>query len=487
VLSYFLLPVAELDPSGELIGGLSHAGRSVGALLVLMATWWLTEAIPIPATALLPVALLPLLSGGEISIRSVASSYGHELIFLFMGGFLLALSMERWRLHRRIALRTILLVGTRPTHVILGFMVASAMLSMWISNTATVAMMLPISMGVVSLVRRRLEAQDDPDRPAENEPFPFGICLLLGTAYGASIGGMATIIGTPPNGLLKAFALDNYGIEITMQSWLPIGLSMSVLFLPLCWLVLTKIAFPVRIREIPGGRALIREELEGEGPITTAQKRVGVVFLLTALAWMSRTWLVGIHVAGTQPLVGLSDAGIAMTAALALFLLPSGQGRERLLTWETAVKLPWGILLLFGGGLSLAAAVTSTGVDRFIGGSMTRFEGFPVPILVLVVSVLVILLTEITSNTATTATFLPIIGAVGQGLGVNPLLFLIPLTLSASCAFMMPVATPPNAIVFGSGEITIGQMCKAGLWLNLIGLGLVMFVVYVVAIPVLGL
>ena len=477
---YLALPVARLSVSGELLGGLTHPGRVVAAVGVLMATWWLTEALPVPATALLPLGLFPLLTRGELSIGATASSYGHQLIFLFMGGFMIALTMERWNLHRRVALRTILLVGTRPKRVVLGFMIASALLSMWISNTATVVMMLPIALSVVRLVRREVSDEGVGVKPKEDH---FAICLLLGTAYGASIGGLSTIIGTPPNGLLQAFVSDSYGREISMQNWMPIGLSIAIVFLPVCWWLLTKVVFPIRLAEIPGGRSVIRGELEDQGPMTSEERRVLIVFVSTAIAWIARGWLSSLEIAGFRPFGGLSDAGIAMLAATVLFLLPAPSGSGRLLEWQQAVKLPWGILLLFGGGLSLAGAVRSTGVDRFIGSSVSSLEGFPRPVLVLAVAALMLFLTELTSNTATTATFLPIIGAAAEGLEIEPLLLLIPMTLAASCAFMMPVATPPNAIVFGSGEITIAQMCKAGLWLNLVGLALVMLVVYAVAVP----
>ena len=467
--------------------GLSDSGRGVSALGVLMAIWWLTEAIPIPATALLPVAVLPLVSVGEISVADAAAPYARETIFLFMGGFMLALAMERWNLHRRVALRTVLIVGTRPRKLILGFMIATAFLSMWISNTATTVMMLPIGLSVIDLVRRELAKAEDPLLPARGEPFPFAIALLLGIAYGASIGGVATIIGTPPNLNLVGFVRDTYGFEISMQSWLPIGLSFTAVFLPIAWWVLTYWTFPVKIGSIPGGRALIRGEMAQLGPMSAAEKRVLVVFLCTAAAWILRKWLSGLTFGGgLQPLAGLSDAGIAMVAAVLLFVVSAPGEGERLLGWSQAVKLPWGILILIGGGLSLAAAVTQTGVDSFIGESVAGIEGVPSLVVVVLVAGLVILLTELTSNTATTATFLPIMGAVAQGLGIEPLLLVIPLTLAASCAFMMPVATPPNAIVFGSGEITIAQMCRAGLWLNVIGLVLLVAVVYLVAVPVLG-
>ncbi len=475
LLTFFVLGLAD---------GLGHQGRVVAALAVLMAVWWLTEALPIPATSLLPLAVLPLATGGEIGIREAASSYSHDLIFLYMGGFMLALTMQRWGLHRRIALATILLVGTRPRRIVLGFMLSSAALSMWISNTATVVMMLPIALSVIDLVRRQLAGSES--ERAVGESFPFAISLLLGTAYAASIGGIATLLGTPPNGLLAAFVRDSYGQEISMFSWLPIGLAVSIPMLPLAWWLLVRVVFPVEIAEIPGGRALIRGELEKLGRMSTAERRMATVFVLTAVAWVVRPWLNAIQVGDSLPLAGLNDSVIAMVAALVLFLLPSGEGR-RLLDWPTAVELPWGILLLFGGGLSLASAVRSAGVDSYIGQQVAGLGSLPAPVLVVLVTALVIFLTEMTSNTATTATFLPIMGAVAEGLGMEPLMLLIPLTLAASCAFMMPVATPPNAIVFGSGEISISQMCRAGLWLNLAATLWIVVVVYFVAKPLLGL
>jgi solute carrier family 13 (sodium-dependent dicarboxylate transporter), member 2/3/5 len=453
---------------------LSHPGRAVAAVAVLMGVLWLTEAVPIPATALLPIALLPLLTGGEIGVRAVAAPYAHDLIFLFMGGFLLALGMERWGLHRRVALHIILAIGDRPATVVLGFMVASAFLSMWISNTATVVMMLPIALSVVELVRRRLEGTDAVGRGE----FHFAIALLLGVAYGASIGGTATLIGTPPNLMLAAFVADNLEGEITFGSWLPLGLPFAWGLLPMAWLVLVRVVFPIRVREIPGGRAFIREELRRCGPMLWAERLVLAVFLLAAAAWILRSPLSGVTVGGIQPFAGLTDAGIAMFAALLLFVLPApGEGGERLLDWEHAVKLPWGVLLLFGGGLSLAEAMQRGGVDSFVGDQIARFEGVPDLGLMALVGGVVLLLTEMTSNTATTATFLPILAASAEGLGVDPIRLVVPAALAASCAFMMPVATPPNAIVFASGELTIRQMCRAGIWLNSIALAWILVLV----------
>ncbi len=459
--------------------GLSHEGRSVAAVGFLMATLWLTETIPLPATALLPLALIPTLTRGELTIREVAAPYAHELIFLFMGGFMIARAMQGCGLHRRIALRTILLVGTSPRFVVLGFMVASAFLSMWISNTATAVMMLPIALSVIEVLRQEKGEE-------ATKSFPFATCLLLGTAYACSIGGMATLTGTPPNGMMAAFIGSSYDRQIGMVEWIPLGLSVSVLLLPAAWLLLVRVLFPLEVQAIPGGSELFRGHLRDQGPATAAERRVLVVFAATAGLWMARNRLQDLEIAGTQPLAGLSDSGIAMVAAIALFVCPSGvHPSESLLTWERALRLPWGILLLFGGGLSLASAVRTSGVDRYLGGMISTLS-VPTPLLVLLVTVLVVFMTELTSNAATTATLLPVLAAAAEGLQLDPLLLVLPATLAASCAFMMPVATPPNAIVFGSGELTIRQMCRAGIWLNLVAIAVITAVTLLLGPRLLG-
>ncbi len=475
-LAYVLLPEAVVDADGEVVSGLSEGGRAVAATGVLMAVLWLTEALPVAVTSLLPLVAIPLLTGGGIEIAQVAAPYANPNIFLFLGGFLIALSMQTWGLHRRMALHIILRIGSRPDRLVLGFMTASAFLSMWISNTATTVMMLPIALSVIDLVRQRLGAEAAP----VGKPFPFALNLLLGTAYGASIGGVATKIGTPPNIQMMSFVEDTYGREITFAQWMPFGLLLTVSFLPLAWLALTRFVYRMQISEVPGGEELIRGELRKLGPITGPEKAVLAVFVSAAVLWTSRTWLAEIEIGGTAPLAGLTDPGIAIGAGLLLFAIPVRFRRGVfLLSWKKALEAPWGILLLFGGGLSLAAAVVGTGVDRFIGSLLLMLEGMPAPVLVVGAAALLILLTEVTSNTATTATFLPILGATAVAIDVDPLLLIVPATLAASCAFMMPVATPPNAIIFGSGEITIPRMVRAGLWLNVIGLILIVFWVYV--------
>ncbi len=481
------LGLYRLLPAGE--NGLSDDGRATAAIGCLMGLLWLTEAMPLPATALLPIILFPL--ADVLPIREAAAPYAHEYIFLFMGGFMLALAMERWDLHRRIALITVLATGTSPVRLVGGFMLVSAALSMWISNTATTVMLLPIALSLVGLLcdgpgQRRPEVsgrRNGSEEATESSPAPaaedantedanFATCLMLGIAYAASIGGMATLIGTPPNIFLAGFVQRTYDVEIGFGRWMVFALPMVIVFLLIAWAVLTRVVFPVRSEPIPGGRQLIRGELAGLGRTSRGEWTVLVVFVLTAVAWTVREplsnwpWLLR----QVPAVERLHDAGIALAAAVALFAIPVDARRGVFaLDWKTARKLPWDILVLFGGGLSLAAAVQSSGLDRWIGDQVGALQDLHPVALIAVVTVTVTLLTEMTSNTATASTFLPILGGVAVGIGVDPMLLLVPAGLAASCAFMMPVATPPNAIVFGSGHVTIRQMVKAGFWLNLIG------------------
>lgn len=476
VTAYLLLPAAELDPAGEVVRGLTPEGRVTAAVGALMAVWWLSEALPLSVTALLPVVLLPPL--GARAIGEATGPYADPVIFLFLGGFILALGMQRWGLHRRIALHTLRVVGTRPRMVIGGLMLATGLISMWVSNTATVAMMLPIGVSVIHLVRARLEGQ-----PAAAGA--FATALTLGIAYAASIGGVGTLIGTPPNVILKAYVERTYGQEISFAAWLALGVPLVAVFLPLAWLYLAWVAFPVRLEAIPGGRELIREELGRLGPMSHGERAVLVVFLLTAAAWVLRPQIVA-----RTGLAGLTDEGIAVAAAVVLFLVPA-RSRESafVMDWETASRLPWGILLLFGGGLSLAGAIQASGVDRFIGRGFAVLAGVPPFVIVLSVALVVIFLTELTSNTAVASTFMPVLGGAGgaAALGMDATLLLVPAALAASYGFMLPVGTPPNAIVFGSGFVTQRQMVRAGLGLNLLGALLVAVAGYFFAGPLLGL
>ncbi|EQM72372.1 SLC13 family permease [Stutzerimonas stutzeri] len=439
-------------------GGLSNEAWLTVGLAGLMAIWWSTEAIPIPATSLLPILLIPLL--GIDSLAKATAPYANPTIFLFFGGFVLGLAMQRWNLHRRIALATLLAVGNQPSRQIAGFMIATAFISMWVSNTATSIMMLPIGLSVIGL----LVAGSD-----EKEGGRFAIALLLGIAYAASVGGIATLIGTPPNALLAAFMRDNYDVQIGFGQWMLLGLPLSVGMLIFIWWWLTRGGF-----KLAGGdsRNLLESEMAALGPMSRAEKLVATVFMLAAAAWILQPLL-------ADYVEGVNDTSIAIAAALALFLIPVNL-RERvfLMDWEQANKAPWGVLLLFGGGLSLAGVIGASGLAEWIAESLGVFEALPLVLMIGLVALVIIFLTEITSNTATAAAFLPLLGALAVAQGMSPEMLAIPAAVAASCAFMMPVATPPNAIVFGTGQLPIQAMIKAGFALNLFGVVLVTLLCY---------
>ena len=448
-IGLLLLPVPD---------GLSLEAWRTAAVGLLMAAWWMTEALPIAATALIPLVAFPLL--GIADIDGAAAPYANPLLFLFLGGFLLAQAMQAWNLHRRIALGIVRRVGTRPTSIVIGFILASAFLSMWVSNTATALMMLPIGLSIVQL------AEAHQDNSADTETAHFGLVLVLSIAYACNIGGMGTLIGTPPNALLAGFVSESYGIEVGFAQWMSLGLPLVAVALPLLYLVLTWV-YPIGMDHLPGGDALITDEWEALGAMSAAERRVALVFGGTALLWITRPLL-------AHGVPGLSDAGIAIAAGLVLFALPSGMDDGRtVLSWTDAEALPWGVLLLFGGGLSLASAIRDTGLAAWLGARVEALSAWPLLLIVLATVALIVALTEITSNTATTAAFLPILGAVAIGLGENPFLLLVPAALGASCAFMLPVATPPNAIIYGSGLLSIPQMSRVGVWLNLLFIVLV--------------
>ncbi|MEY7973700.1 DASS family sodium-coupled anion symporter [Saccharomonospora xinjiangensis] len=457
---------------------LSSQGKATAAVAVLMAVWWVTEALPLAATALLPMVLFPFFGVSDIS--DAAAPYANDIIFLFMGGFMIALAMQRWNLHKRIALRTVLAVGTKPVLLVAGFMIATAFLSMWVSNTATAVMMMPIGLSVLGLVSQLGDGKGDPN---------FATALMLGIAYAASIGSLATIIGTPPNTLLVGYLEENFDITISFGKWMLFGLPVAVVFLAVAWFVLTRVFRP-RLTSLPGGRELIREQLNELGPMSRGEWNALAVFVLAALSWIVIPTLADIDaVANAIPwIANISDAGIAIAAAVVLFALPVNRAEGiRTLDWETAKDLPWGILLLFGGGLSLSKHFTDTGLSTWIGERVGALDALPVIVLAAVVALLVLLLTELTSNTATAAAFLPILGGVAVGLGYGPMVLVVPAALAATCAFMLPVATPPNAIVFGTGHVTIGQMLKGGVWLNAIALVIITIAAYTLGGLVLGL
>ncbi|WP_024949634.1 SLC13 family permease [Helicobacter pylori] len=473
----------------------------VAGVAVLMGIWWMTEAIDLPATALLPLVLFSVFSVDQFS--SVSSSYASPIIFLFMGGFILALSMQKWNLHTRIALSIILLVGTSPRRLILGFMIATGFLSMWVSNTATAVMMLPIGMSVLQLVAKLVGKENASNSWHQKEEITkahggimgnivhkgkditqviqektiiyrtnFSICLMLGIAYAASIGSLGTLIGTPPNALLAGYMKTAFNIEIGFAQWMVFGTPLAFIMLILAWLLLTYVIFPLKIKEIPGGKEVIRAELKKLGRLSWAEISVGVIFILASLGWIFldtilKSWGVKID---------KIDSVIAMGVSALLFILPANNQGDRLIDWGVAKKLPWDVLLLFGGGLALSTQFSKTGLSLWIGHLVSSFSHLPILFIIFMVTLMVIFLTEITSNTATAAAFLPVIGGVAMGMGYEnhqSLLLTIPVALSATCAFMLPVATPPNAIAYGSGYVKITDMIKAGLWLNLVGVVLI--------------
>ena len=459
-------------------GDLEAPAKVTAAVAVLMGVWWMTEAIPIPATALVPLLAFPLLID-DTDVSTVGAAYGSDIIFLFMGGFLIALAMQRWNLHRRIALLTIRAMGTGSTRVVGGFMLATGFLSMWVSNTATAVMMIPIGVSVLMLVGSVSESDSplarasEASRGSSDEAVKqavtqsnLGTAMMLGIAYAASVGSLATIIGTPPNTLLVGYLEESQDITISFGTWMLVGLPLATVLLGLTWLLLVKVLFRPEIEEIPGGRELFDTELRKLGRMSAGEQRVLAVFALAASSWIA------VPLIFDEP--PISDAGIALAAGLLLFLLPAGANRGvRLLDWATAVKLPWGVLLLFGGGLALSQQFGSSGLTTWIGTQTESLSGLSTLALVAAITTGVIFLTELTSNTATAATFLPVIGGVAIGIAADPLLLTIPVALAATCAFMLPVATPPNAIAFGSGYVTIGQMVRGGIWLNLVAILLI--------------
>jgi len=450
LLATLLLPAPE---------GMSDPAWACVGMALLMATWWSTEAIPIPVTSLLPLVLVPALGLG--SMGEAAGSYANPIIYLFLGGFLLGIAMQRWNLHRRLALHVLKLVGHQPRRQIGGFMIATGFLSMWVSNTATAIMMLPIGMSVIALL-----GDTDPE-----ELKRYATALLLAIAYSASIGGVATLIGTPPNALLAGYLAEDRGIDIGFAQWMVIGLPISVAMMAAAWWWLTRRGFQLESGGSSAG--MVHDELERIGPMSAAETRVGAIFSLAAVAWVVRPLL------NDLGLGWLSDTGIAIAAGIALFLVPSGRGDgERLMVWEEAQKLPWGILLLFGGGLALAGTITRTGLAEWIAAQLGVFGTFPLLLMIGIVVLVIIFLTEVTSNTATAAAFLPLLGALALSLDISPLLITVPAAIAASCAFMMPVATPPNAIVFGTGHMKIQSMIRAGFTLNLISTVLVTLMAY---------
>lgn len=450
-------------PAPELLNPVAWKVISVAAWMI---TWWITETVPLPVTALIPLLLFPLI--GIFEIKEAAASYAHPVIFLFMGGFMIALGLEKRNLHLRIALNLIKLTGTHPDGIILGFMLSTAFISMWISNTATTVMMLPIAMSVISLLRAE-------EAPEGTKSFRrFALSLLLGIAYAANIGGAMTIIGTPPNVVSIAYVRDLLETDLTFTRWLVIGFPVGVFLIGVTYFLMTKIIYPSGIKNFEASEQLIHGKIKALGAISKEEITVTIVFATTAICWIIRqpiNNLIGSNV--------LNDTVIAMAGGVLMFIIPVDVRKgEYLLDWESTKKLPWGILILFGGGICLASGLEHSGLVQLIGELIASQRDINVWVLVLILTSIMLFMTEIMSNVALCVIFIPVIIGITQGFGYNPLLAVIPATLSASYAFMMPVSTPPNAIVFSSGQIKIREMMVIGVFLNVLAIATLMLAAY---------
>ena len=444
--------------------GLSFEAKCILASTAWMAIWWVTECVPISVTALLPIVLFPLTGGMDLATTTAA--YGHKLVFLFVGGFLIALAIEKWHLHKRLALNIIRVTGSNKSRVILGFMLATAFLSMWISNTATSIMILPVGLAIIS------QLKDDP-KTVENENEVFGKSLMIAIAYSASIGGMATLIGTPPNMVLAGVVEESYGIKLNMFDWMKFGVPLSSFLLFVCWLYLTKIAFKFKNEEFSAGKEEILRQINKLGKFSNEEIKVLIVFTLTALGWIFRGSIETIF-----PMI--DDTIIAIFFAVTLFIIPTKNQKTNttLLVWNDTVKLPWGILILFGGGMAIASAFGKSGLALWIADLLTNLNDVSLFLIILIIVTSINLLTEVTSNMATTAMLLPVLVTIALAIDVHPYFLLVAATLAASCAFMLPISTPPNAVVFGSGFLKIEDMFKKGVWMNIISIITITLVVY---------
>lgn len=453
--------------------GLGFAAWATGALLVWMAVWWATEPVPIPATSLLPLVMLPLIGGG--SPADAAAGYATPVVLLLLGGFIIALGIERWDLHKRIALHVVARSGNRPRALVAGFMIATALLSMWISNTATTLMMVPIVLSVAASLE-------------DGEDHRFTLALLLGVCYAASIGGVATPVGTPTN-LIALDALSKInGDEIGFGTWIRFGVPAMILLVPAAWVGVT-LGLPKRL-DTGAAQAEITGQLKALGSMTTPERRVAGVFAIVAGLWISRVFVQDIATAADFTpawLMGISDMGIAIFGACLMFLIPAGKSQKRmLLTWDEAERLPWGVLILFGGGISLGRAITRTGLSDWLGNQLEVLSILPPIFFVAAVVALVIFLTELTSNVATMTTLAPILGSLAIAIGTDPASLLAPAAVAASCAFMLPVATAPNAIIYATGRVPVAAMMRSGLRINLAGVLIITAIGYWIAPAVLG-
>ncbi|MBG9791506.1 anion transporter [Paenibacillus dendritiformis] len=462
----FMLTMLFFQPDG-----LSAEGKSVLAVTLWIAAWWITEAIPIPATSLLPLILLPVT--GAMQGSAVASSYGNDIIFLFLGGFFIATAMEKCNLHKRLALFIISLIGTSTQRILLGFMAATGFLSMWVSNTAAVMMMVPMGLAITAQIASTLAG-----KPEEEELPKFEKSLIFGIGYAGTIGGLGTLIGTPPNIILVAQMNELFGISISFAQWMLFAVPVVMLMLVSTWFYLGRIKFKTSIRQLPGGRELIQSERSKLGKTSYEEGMVGLVFVFAAFMWITREFLWvdgGLFV----PVPGISDGMIAIMAAALLFMIPAkGEASSRILNWSDSKDIPWGVLLLFGGGLAIAAGFRSSGLSDWMGEQLTMLDGFHLIVIISCATLLIMMMTEITSNTATATMILPVVAALAIALGIHPFALMIPCAMAANCAFMLPVGTPPNAIIFGTGKLKIIDMVRAGFSVNVFATLIIILAVY---------
>lgn len=430
------------------------------ALALWMICWWVSEAVPIPVTALLPLVLLPYL--GVFTLAESTAPYANPIIFLFMGGFMIALGLEKHNLHQRIALNMIRVTGTSANGIILGFMLATALLSMWISNTATTVMMLPIATSVISTLLPGDIGNSSQRCPAAEKKFALG--LMLSIAYAANIGGSMTLIGTPPNVVMVGYLKELINFEMAFSQWLSIGIPAGAAMLTITYLLITRLLFASDIKDIEGSDALIDEKLTALGSFSKAETLVTIIFALTVCCWIFKPQL--------NELIGwplLSDVTTAMVGGILMFITPLDFKKGQfLMQWEDASRLPWGVLILFGGGMCLASSMEKSGIIQAVGSFVAQYHELGLLSMIVIVTTLVLFMTELMSNVALVSIFIPVIIGISSGLDINPLYLVIPATIASSCAFMMPIATPPNAIVFASGHIRIKEMMRAGVLLNMV-------------------
>ena len=464
LLFYFILPEQYITSAG-VSETFSHAARACAAIVLWMAIWWFTEAVPIAVTSLLPIVLFPLF--GVMGSSDTLKEYANGTIFLFLGGFLIAAGIARWHLARRIALLSIRIVGTKPQQIILGLLLSTSFISAWVSNTATAAMMVPIALAVLKVVRSTRE-----DLPIDRAEHNFGVCVLLAVAYGASLGGVLTLIGTPPNGIFARFVEQTYNVPVSFIDWMLIAFPIVVVMIAATQLLMTKVLFRELVSELPGGKDWVMHEYSKLGPMSRGEKIVLTVFVTAALLWCFGPVIRGIQIGDMTPFKPLSDTVIAMGAGIILFIIPVDYKRGvHALDWSSASDtVAWDVLLLFGGGLSMAAAIQKTGLADIIGAQATFLSSLPEVAAISGLTTLTVFASEFTSNTALAATMMPLVAAVADSIGMHPEALLVATTFGASLAFMMPVGTPPNAIIFGTGRIRIAEMIRAGFWLNVCGI-----------------